>query len=100
MRSAAVTGLPGSKSGVAVAGLPGSKSGVAVHRSIVNNPPLAAYKYRPAKIVRRPPPVVAYTPPKPKAYYYASSSGGKTRRGQPRPGTMHFNVMQSLGGIY
>lgn len=110
VRQAAISGLPGTKSGVAanrsvvrsaaVAGLPGSKSGVAVQHSVVHSPPPAAYKYRPAKIVRRPPPVVVYSPPKPKAYYYASSSGGKTRRGQPRPGTMHFNVMQSLGGIY
>ncbi|MBA2124702.1 hypothetical protein DLM45_00460 [Hyphomicrobium methylovorum] len=30
--------------------------------------------------------------------HYASV--GKTRRGQPRPGTMRFNLMQSLGGIY
>lgn len=110
VRQAAISGLPGTKSGVAVnrsvvrsaavAGLPGGKSGVAAQRSIITNPPPAVYKYRPAKIVRRPPPVVVYSPPKPKAYYYASSSGGKSRRGQPRPGTMHYNVMQSLGGIY
>ena len=29
---------------------------------------------------------------------YASS--GRTRRGDPRPGTMRYNLMQSLGGIY
>jgi hypothetical protein len=29
---------------------------------------------------------------------YAST--GRTRRGDPRPGTMHYNVAQALGGIY
>jgi len=28
------------------------------------------------------------------------ASAGHTRHGQPRPGTMRFNLMQSLGGIY
>jgi hypothetical protein len=108
VRQGAVPGIAGSKSGVAaqrpsrqaaIAGLPGSKSGVAIRPVTVQQPPL--YTYRPAKIVRRPPPVVVYTP-KPKSYYYASSGGysGKGRRGQPRPGTMQFNIQQSLGGIY
>jgi hypothetical protein len=34
--------------------------------------------------------------PRPSSYAYA----GRTRRGQPRPGTVRFNLMQSLGGIY
>jgi hypothetical protein len=29
---------------------------------------------------------------------YAST--GRTRRGDPRPGTMHYNIAQALGGIY
>ncbi|MEQ1669932.1 MAG: peptidoglycan-binding domain-containing protein [Hyphomicrobium sp.] len=83
----------------AISGMPGTKSGPAVRRSIVvrHNAPVV-HAYRAAKIVRRPPPVVVYAAPKPK--YYASNSGGKIRRGQPRPGSMHYNVMQSLGGIY
>ena len=95
VRQAAIAGLPGTKSGVA--GMPGTKSGIAAH-SVVRNPPTVT-KYRAAKIIRRPPPVVVYTP-KPKSYSYASSSGGKSRRGQPRPGSMQYNVMHSLGGIY
>jgi hypothetical protein len=35
---------------------------------------------------------------RPKAAYYAAEA--KVRRGQPRPGTPRFNLMQSLGGIY
>lgn len=90
---AGIAGLPGSKSGVA--GLPGSKAGLAAKRVRVGP---QGYVYRPARIVRRPPPVIAYAPPRPK--YYASNSGGKVRRGQPRPGTAQYNIMQSLGGIY
>lgn len=98
VRHAAIPGLPGSKSGVAVQGMPGSKSGVTV-RAPITRAPVAKYKYQAARIVRRPPPIVI-TAPKPKYYSYASSSGGKTRRGQPRPGSMQYNVMHSLGGIY
>ncbi|MEQ1651183.1 MAG: peptidoglycan-binding domain-containing protein [Hyphomicrobium sp.] len=90
---AGITGLPGTKSGVA--GLPGSKSVLAAKRVRVGP---GGYVYRPARIVRRPSPAIAYAPPRPK--YYASNSGGKVRRGQPRPGTAQFNIMQSLGGIY
>jgi hypothetical protein len=65
-------------------------------------------KYSPAKIVHRPPPSGYYLPKvygtkyfaKPKVKRYAYNPGGKTRRGQPRPGTPRFNLMQSLGGIY
>jgi hypothetical protein len=35
---------------------------------------------------------------RPRRNYYAS--GGRTRRGDPRPGTMRYNIAQSLGGIY
>lgn len=100
VRQAALAGLPGTKAGPAyrpasIAGLPGTKAGPAYQRPAGH---VNRYVYRPAKIVRRPPPVVVYASPKPK--YYASNSGGKVRRGQPRPGTMQYNVMHSLGGIY
>ncbi len=71
----------------AVQGLPGTKSGPAVQR-----------RYPSAKIVRRPPPHNGYYQ-RPRTYYYASNYG-KPRRGQPRPGTLHCNVLQSMGGIY
>jgi hypothetical protein len=94
---ATIAGLPGTKSGpAAVAGLPGTKSGpAAVRPSIVG-----VQKYQPARLVRRPQAVIGYAPPKAKPYTYASNTGGKIRRGQPRPGTPHYNLMQSLGGIY
>jgi hypothetical protein len=88
------------------AGLPGTKSGPAVHRSVAHSAPKylasksTASKYRAARIVKRPPPVFA-SAPKFKPYTYASNSGGgKLRRGQPRQGTAHYNLMLSLGGIY
>jgi hypothetical protein len=92
---ATIAGLPGTKAGpAAVAGLPGTKSGpAAVRPSIVG-----VQKYQPARLVRHPQPGIIYPPPKP--YTYASNTGGKIRRGQPRPGTPHYNLMQSLGGIY
>jgi hypothetical protein len=102
----AVTGLPGTKSGPAVTGLPGSKSGPAIRRSVskaasAKPKKYRTVKYRPATIVRRPPPVVVYVKPKYKSYAYASNSGGgKARRGQPRAGTARYNLMMSLGGIY
>ena len=81
------------------AGLPGTKSGVTVRRSVAEQ--TARPKYRVARIVRRPPPYITYVAPKPKRYYaYAGEVSGKVRRGQPRPGTAHYNLMQSLGGIY
>ena len=80
-------------------GLPGTKSGPAVRRAKISNGLTQGQtKYRAAKAVRRPPPVVAYA--QPKKYYYASNYSSKPRRGQPRPGTMHYNLLQSLGGIY
>lgn len=48
---------------------------------------------------RRPRPAADEPKAKPRKSYYASNTG-KTRRGQPRPGTMQYNVMQTLGGIY
>ena len=96
----------------ALEGLPGTKSGPAAHAQADHNygsviaPRLR--KYPPAKIVRRSPPSSAYAPkvygakyaPKHKAKRYAYGSVGKTRRGQPRPGTPRYNLLQSLGGIY
>jgi hypothetical protein len=35
---------------------------------------------------------------RPRPYDYASA--GRTRPGQPRPGTIRYNLMQTLGGIY
>ncbi len=105
-RSAAVSGLPGTKSGPAVTGLPGTKSGPAIRRpapktASVKPKKYRTVKYRPATIVRRPPPVIVYAKPKYKSYAYASNSGGgKARRGQPRSGTARYNLMMSLGGIY
>lgn len=93
-------GLPGSKSGVTVrSGLPGSKSGVAVRPKSIHKSQL-----QPRRItaVRRPAPYFppsAMKPPRPKMKYYAMNTG-KVRRGQPRPGSVRFNLMQSLGGIY
>ena len=82
-----------------VQGLPGSKSGVTVRRQAS-----ASQKYRAAKIARRPSPrpaVAYYKAPKPKVIYYASNSGGKSyRRAAPRPGSMQYLILQSMGGIY
>ncbi len=93
-------GLPGTKSGAAIRpGLPGTKSGAAVRQRSISKSQLQPRK---VTAVRRPAPhlpPVAFKPPRPKANYYAMNTG-KVRRGQPRPGTMRFNVMQSLGGIY
>ena len=93
-------GLPGSKSGTTVrSGLPGTKSGAAVRPKSVSKSQLQP---RRVTAVRRPPahlPPGAFKPPRPRANAYAMNTG-KVRRGQPRPGTMRFNVMQSLGGIY
>jgi hypothetical protein len=47
----------------------------------------------------RPRPHRAYRPKAARPYHYAQYSG-KRRRGDPRPGTMRYNLMQSLGGIY
>lgn len=35
-----------------------------------------------------------------KKRYSSNGYGKKSRRGEPRPGTMRYNLMQSLGGIY
>lgn len=80
------------------AGLPGTKAGPDERViEVYGQPDPALRKYAPAKIVRRP----SYEGgPKLKAKYYAYNSGGKTRRGQPRPGTPRYNLLQSLGGIY
>ncbi len=94
-----IAGLPGTKSGPA-AGLPGTKSGPAVRRTYAR-PSTTSRKYRAATFVRRPSPVIVYQR-KPKPFTYASNygGGGKIRRGQPRPGTAHYNLMMTLGGIY
>lgn len=80
------------------AGLPGTKAGPDERViEVYGQADPALRKYAPAKIVRRP----SYDGgPKLKAKYYAYNSGGKTRRGQPRPGTPRYNLLQSLGGIY
>lgn len=91
VRKATQQGLPGSKSGIAVRPRPATK---AMSRSLVPPP-------RRVMAVRRPSiplPPAAIKVARPKASYYAAEA--KIRRGQPRPGTPRFNLMQSLGGIY
>jgi hypothetical protein len=80
-----------------VAGLPGTKSGPAVRQAVTRS---AAENYPYAKAARRPPPSAISSGQKSKSYAYASNSSGKARRGQPRPGSPHYNLMLTLGGIY
>lgn len=80
-------------------GLPGTKAGVSVRPMKPSAKFVRRQMLPPRRIVavRRPLPMPAYYL-KPQVKYYAAVS--KPRRGQPRPGTMRYNVMQSLGGIY
>lgn len=103
-----VQGAAGTKSGPAVRGLPGSKSGItaprpyrAVRKATL---PRAYASGKAAKrrtyAVRRPAPYFyAAKPSKPKFFSYAAT-GAKSRRGQPRPGSPAYNMLQAMGGIY
>jgi hypothetical protein len=35
-----------------------------------------------------------------RSYGYGYGYGGRRRHGDPRPGTMRYNIVQALGGIY
>lgn len=80
-------GLPGSKSGTA---MPRPKPPVALNKQKRKGQP--QFAHRPAPL----PPVIAKPAPKAKFYYFAGSG----RRGQPRPGSPAFNMLQAMGGVY
>lgn len=101
-------GAAGTKSGPAVQrGLPGTKSGIAVPPSNRTARKFTAQRnYAASKsakhrtyAARRPSPVYAPKPSKQKFFFYASSAA-KSRRGQPRPGSPAYNMLQAMGGIY
>ena len=55
-----------------------------------------------ARVIRRPPPapVFVYRAPRQRSNYYASDYTRSRRYYMPRSGAGHYNLMQSLGGIY
>lgn len=80
---------PDANKSAGIPGLPGGKSGVTVR-------PTDYAKVSPSMLPPRR--IVAVRAAPLKVKYYASNE--KVRRGQPRQGTMRYNLMQALGGIY